>query len=135
MRASGLKRAQHRSHELADSTIYSGVTLTFRSFLFFSCDSGKKPAAEATPTGIASLGVSGAGPIPSPSSRADSYGLGKGRLIIAGSINSGERIRAIAAAGADAFTIGTGVLDGSYSPTKGSLRSQIASVLADCNTP
>ena len=67
--------------------------------------------------------------------RAARKGLGKGRLIIAGSINSGERIRAIAAAGADAFTIGTGVLDGSYSPTKGSLRSQIASVLADCNTP
>lgn len=66
--------------------------------------------------------------------RAARKGLGAGHLIVAGSIVSAERIRAIAAAGADAFTIGTAVFDGSYSPTKGSILSQLSDVLADCRT-
>jgi hypothetical protein len=58
-------------------------------------------------------------------------GLGPGYLIVAGSITTPERIRAIANAGADAFTIGTAVFDGSYSPRKGSLLSQLSDVLTD----
>jgi len=64
--------------------------------------------------------------------RAARKGLGDGHLIVAGSIVSAERIRAIAAAGANAFTIGSAVLDGSYSPTKGSILSQLSDVMADC---
>lgn len=64
--------------------------------------------------------------------RAARRGLGDGYLIVAGSVTSRERIRAISAAGADAFTIGTAVFDGSYSPRKGSIRSQLADVVADC---
>lgn len=59
-------------------------------------------------------------------------GLGpNGYLIVAGSITSAERIKAVAAAGADAFTIGTAVFDGSYSPRKGSILSQLGDVIAD----
>ncbi|MHB1103015.1 MAG: 4-hydroxythreonine-4-phosphate dehydrogenase [Devosia sp.] len=66
--------------------------------------------------------------------RAARAGLGGGYLIVAGSITSRERIRAVADAGADAFTIGTAVFDGSYSPRKGSLLSQLGDVIADCET-
>jgi hypothetical protein len=64
--------------------------------------------------------------------RAARRGLGSGHLIVAGSITTRQRIAEIAAAGADAFTIGTAVFDGSYSPTKGSILSQLRDVLADC---
>lgn len=64
--------------------------------------------------------------------RAARRGLGDGHLIVAGSITTRQRIADIAAAGADAFTIGTAVFDGSYSPTKGSILSQLSDVLADC---
>lgn len=65
--------------------------------------------------------------------KAARRGLGTDKyLIVAGAVSSAERIRAVEAAGADAFTIGTAVLDGSYSPTKGSILSQLRDVLADC---
>lgn len=64
--------------------------------------------------------------------RAARKGIGDGYLIVAGSITSQERIKAVADAGADAFTIGTAVFDGSYNPRKGSLLSQLGDVLADC---
>jgi hypothetical protein len=64
--------------------------------------------------------------------RAARRGLGKRRLIVAGSVDSAARIRAIAAAGADAFTIGSAVFAGAYSPAKGSILSQLRDVLADC---
>jgi hypothetical protein len=64
--------------------------------------------------------------------RAARRGLGKGYLIVAGSVSSRDRIRALAEAGADAFTIGSAVFDQSYSPTKGSIRSQLRAVLEDC---
>lgn len=64
--------------------------------------------------------------------RAARKGLGDGYLIVAGSITSRERIRAVAEAGADAFTIGTAVFDGSYNPRKGSILSQLGDVVADC---
>jgi hypothetical protein len=64
--------------------------------------------------------------------RAARKGLDSGYLIVAGSVTSAERIRAIEEAGADAFTIGTAVFDGSYNPRKGSILSQLSAVLADC---
>jgi hypothetical protein len=59
-------------------------------------------------------------------------GLGDGYLVVAGSITSPDRIRSVAEAGADAFTIGTAVFDGSYNPRKGLLLSQLGDVIADC---
>jgi hypothetical protein len=55
-------------------------------------------------------------------------------LIVAGSVNSTERIHALAAAGADAFTIGSAVFDGAFSPSKGSFRAQILDILEACDT-
>lgn len=57
-----------------------------------------------------------------------------GFLVVAGSIDSPERIKAVSEAGADAFTIGTAALEGSFSPRKGSLRSQLRDILAACDT-
>ena len=56
----------------------------------------------------------------------------KGELIVAGSVDSPQRIRALADAGADAFTIGSAAFDGSFSKRKGSLRSQLKDILAAC---
>jgi hypothetical protein len=65
--------------------------------------------------------------------RAARRGLGPNKqVIVAGAVTSFEQIRAVKQAGADAFTIGTAVLDGSYSPSKGSILSQLRDVLADC---
>jgi hypothetical protein len=55
-------------------------------------------------------------------------------LIVAGSVNSAERIHALASAGADAFTIGSAVFDGAFSPSKGSFRAQILDILEACDT-
>ncbi len=63
--------------------------------------------------------------------RAARDALGGG-LIVAGSIDSPARVRALAEAGADAFTIGTAVFDGSFSPRKGSLRARLRDILAAC---
>lgn len=53
----------------------------------------------------------------------------RGTLVVAGSIDSPGRVRALAAAGANAFTIGSAVFDGSFSPRKGALASQLAAIL------
>jgi hypothetical protein len=58
---------------------------------------------------------------------------GRGTLVVAGSINSAERIAAIRAAGADAFTIGTAAIEASYAPGAGPLEAQLKAVLADCS--
>jgi len=55
-----------------------------------------------------------------------------GTLLVAGSVQRPEQIRALAAAGADAFTIGSAALDGSFAPRMGSLRSQLRAVLDAC---
>jgi phosphoribosylformimino-5-aminoimidazole carboxamide ribonucleotide (ProFAR) isomerase len=55
-----------------------------------------------------------------------------GQVIAAGSVNSRARIRALHAAGVDAFTIGSAAFDGSFSPRKGLLRSQLVDILAAC---
>ncbi len=47
-------------------------------------------------------------------------------VLVAGSINSVQRIRAVHQAGAAAFTIGTAALDGSFSTASADLASQLA---------
>jgi hypothetical protein len=65
--------------------------------------------------------------------RAARRGLGAGKqVVVAGAVKSLAQIRAIKQAGADAFTIGTAIFDGSYAPTKGSILSQLKDVLVDC---
>ena len=53
-----------------------------------------------------------------------------GELIVAGSINTPEQIAVLAAAGVDAFTIGTAAFEGVFSPGKDGLRAQIEEILA-----
>jgi hypothetical protein len=57
----------------------------------------------------------------------------EGYLVVAGSVASSEQIRDLKGAGADAFTIGSAVFDGSFSPRKGLLASQLRDVLAACS--
>jgi hypothetical protein len=64
--------------------------------------------------------------------RAARRALGSGMLIVAGSVDQPARIRALCDAGADAFTIGSAVLNGAFSPRKGALLSQLRDVLAAC---
>ncbi len=64
--------------------------------------------------------------------RAARASLAGGTLIIAGSVHSTAQIHALAAAGADAFTIGSAVFDGSFSPKKGTFRGQINDILDAC---
>lgn len=59
-------------------------------------------------------------------------GLGDGYLIVAGSVSTPAQISALASAGADAFTIGSAVFDGTYSPRKGAIQSQLNDVLSAC---
>ena len=55
-----------------------------------------------------------------------------GYLLVAGSVATPAQIKALAAAGADAFTIGSAAFDGSFSPLLGSLRSQLRAILDAC---
>ncbi len=52
------------------------------------------------------------------------------KLICAGGVDSPARIAALREAGCDAFTIGSAAFDGSFSPRRGSLRSQLQDILA-----
>jgi hypothetical protein len=52
-----------------------------------------------------------------------------GYLVVAGSVSTASQIADLDAAGADAFTIGTAVFDGSFSPRKGNISSQLRDVL------
>ena len=56
-----------------------------------------------------------------------------GELIVAGSVNSPSQVRALADAGTDAFTIGSAVFDGSFSPRKGAITSQLRDVIEACS--
>jgi putative N-acetylmannosamine-6-phosphate epimerase len=58
--------------------------------------------------------------------------LNQGAVVVAGSVNSAERVKAVRGSGADAFTIGTAAIDASYAPGIGPLRAQLEAVLADC---
>ncbi len=57
----------------------------------------------------------------------------KGRLIVAGSIDSPDHIAALGAAGVDAFTIGSALFNRSFVPGEPSLRGQLTAVLAACH--
>ena len=68
--------------------------------------------------------------------RAARHALTGGLLIVAGSVNSRSRIHALAAAGVDAFTIGSAIFDGSFSPAKADFRGQVLDVVEACaNAP
>lgn len=58
--------------------------------------------------------------------------LDGGVLLVAGGVAGPPQVRALAEAGADAFTVGSAVFDGSFSPGVGSLRSQLRAVLDAC---
>jgi phosphoribosylformimino-5-aminoimidazole carboxamide ribonucleotide (ProFAR) isomerase len=53
----------------------------------------------------------------------------KGTLVVAGSVSRVEQIEALRIAGADAYTIGSAVFDGSFAPRKGHMVSQLRDVL------
>jgi hypothetical protein len=56
-------------------------------------------------------------------------------LIVAGSVNSPSRVCALAAAGVDAFTIGSAIFDGSFSPAA-DFRGRVLDVVEACaNAP
>jgi len=57
---------------------------------------------------------------------------GAGRLIVAGSVDSAATVRELDEAGVDAFTIGSAVFEGAFSPRKGLVRSQLNDVLTAC---
>jgi hypothetical protein len=61
--------------------------------------------------------------------RAARRGLDNGILLVAGSVCLPSQVRALSEAGVDAFTVGSAVFDGSFSPQVGSLRSQLDAVL------
>ena len=52
-----------------------------------------------------------------------------GYLVVAGSVSTATQIEDVRAAGADAFTIGSAIFDGSFSPRKGNIASQLRDVL------
>jgi hypothetical protein len=52
-----------------------------------------------------------------------------GRLVVAGSITTAAQIRDLKAAGADAFTIGSAAIAGSFAPDRPVLRDQITAIL------
>ena len=62
--------------------------------------------------------------------RAARRALGRGSLIVAGSIDGPERIAALAQAGADGFTIGSAIFEEAFVPDRPGLEHQIESVLA-----
>lgn len=55
-----------------------------------------------------------------------------GELIVAGSIDSPERVKALAAAGADAFTVGTAAIRRRFSALAPDLVGQLQAILAAC---
>jgi hypothetical protein len=55
-----------------------------------------------------------------------------GYLLVAGSVGNAAQIRALKAAGADAFTVGSAAFDGSFAPLMGTLRSQLRAILDAC---
>jgi hypothetical protein len=57
-----------------------------------------------------------------------------GYLVVAGSVSTAAQIVDLRVAGADAFTIGTAVFDGSFSPRKGNTTSQLRDVLEAART-
>jgi hypothetical protein len=52
-----------------------------------------------------------------------------GYVVVAGSVSTTEQVDDLRSAGADAFTIGTAIFDGSFSPRKGSIASRLRDVI------
>ncbi len=52
------------------------------------------------------------------------------RMVVAGSIDSPQRVRALRALGVDAFTLGSAAFNGSFSPRKGMLSAQLQDILS-----
>jgi hypothetical protein len=102
---------------------------------------GAADAVEAHCRAFAALGCSGVDILAYRATDAEPLDLvaacrrgfgGRGKVVVAGSINCAERITAIRDAGADAFTIGTAVIEGSYAAGAGSIEAQLRAVLKDC---
>jgi len=65
--------------------------------------------------------------------RAARRALDGGVLLVAGGVASAAHVRDLAEAGADAFTVGSAVFDGTFAPGAGkSLRAQLEAVLDAC---
>ncbi|MFG3348513.1 hypothetical protein ACGF1Z_26080 [Streptomyces sp. NPDC048018] len=58
-----------------------------------------------------------------------------GRLVVAGSLSTPAQIRALAAAGADAFTVGSAAFAGAVRPDAGTLAAQLTAVLEATGRP
>src|SRR5271165_5783269 len=89
---------------------------------------GAAEEVEAHCRTFAALGCAGVDILAYRATEANPLGL----VVVAGSIDCAERIAAISAAGADAFTIGTAAIDCSYVPGGGPLEAQLRAVLRDC---
>jgi hypothetical protein len=61
--------------------------------------------------------------------RAARAALDGGELIVAGSIDSAQQVQALREAGADGFTMGTAVFDGTFEPGSTGVAAQIRAVL------
>ena len=64
--------------------------------------------------------------------RAARRGLDSGVLLVAGGVASAAHVRALREAGADAFTVGSAVFDGTFAPGRGGVRDQLKAVLDAC---
>jgi hypothetical protein len=64
---------------------------------------------------------------------AAARGAMPGTLLVAGGVGTPAQVRALAANGADAFTVGSAAFDGSFAPNVGSLRSQLRAILDACS--
>jgi hypothetical protein len=101
---------------------------------------GTAETVEADCRRFASLGAAGVDLLAYRATEADPIELVRaarrgtpGTLLVAGAVKTPDQIRALKAAGADAFTVGSAVLDGSFAPNVGSLRSQLRAVLDACS--
>ncbi len=101
---------------------------------------GTAESVEADCRRFASLGAAGVDLLAYRATEADPLELVRaarrgtpGTLMVAGAVKNVEQIRALKDAGADAFTVGSAVLDGSFVPDVGSLRSQLRAVLDACS--
>ena len=60
--------------------------------------------------------------------------LPSGELVVAGSIENDGQIATLAAAGVDAFTIGSAIFDGSFHPAAADIGARLRAVLDSCAT-
>jgi hypothetical protein len=100
---------------------------------------GSAEQVEADCRRFAQLGCAGVDLLAYRATEADPLALVRaarrgmtGTLLVAGSVQTAAQIRALADAGADAFTIGSAAFDGSFAPRMGGLRSQLRAVLEAC---